>query len=578
MRFNDNSLIVGYIKELLHSFNLPMIPVYTDDTVLYNDRVYIKDNYVCKYVDGDFKRIMSFAYDVPVLNLTKNMIINSSIYDKYTHTYLGEYLRFLRDYRKLDLMGMYNCFTDEQLSRVEYKLDIVKNSKDMFSEEGDVIKTKNTFSINTYKNDFLYYSIPIKFNQIYTIGLNCDSGFEVACILYNDVFISSTPDELVSQSYMKINGCTMNDPFIFDTHFSCAEDLWRKEKDLRMVIKLPRNFRSTITVLEGNFMPCANVVDGNFTVDIRDGIDHSSEVYWSKNSLLEVGHDDVVPFADRLIEYLLWNVITNIDFIDANIEKVQERIYKGMSLHGVYGIWDEELKKEIYERFLEEDITKGSIRYSNIREELTLVNKNLSGADEIRYILYAPNNCVMDDSGNVIEYLPIKSGESYELKGDDILFVFFTIKGKDTLVEKTYRYEVDPDTGEVTVIWEEHSEKEKDHEDVIEYKSNLEKEGVKVNDTISITNDTQNTYLKDSSGNYILDSEGNKIIESSGELINMGELPSGGYDESHKRLLNSFSIKVVDYNPKTKAKRFIDLYDDLYGYVDKDVESLLRLQ
>ena len=32
--FEDNNIVVGHIKELLHSFNLPMIPVYTDNTVL----------------------------------------------------------------------------------------------------------------------------------------------------------------------------------------------------------------------------------------------------------------------------------------------------------------------------------------------------------------------------------------------------------------------------------------------------------------------------------------------------------------------------------------------------------------
>lgn len=46
--FEDNNIVVGHIKELLHSFNLPMIPVYTDDTVLYKDRVYIKDDKVVK--------------------------------------------------------------------------------------------------------------------------------------------------------------------------------------------------------------------------------------------------------------------------------------------------------------------------------------------------------------------------------------------------------------------------------------------------------------------------------------------------------------------------------------------------
>ena len=34
-KFEDSSLMIGYIKELLHNFNLPMTEVYTEDTIPY---------------------------------------------------------------------------------------------------------------------------------------------------------------------------------------------------------------------------------------------------------------------------------------------------------------------------------------------------------------------------------------------------------------------------------------------------------------------------------------------------------------------------------------------------------------
>ena len=42
-KFGTIFLGLGFMKELLHEFNLPNIPVATDDTKLYDNRLYIKD-------------------------------------------------------------------------------------------------------------------------------------------------------------------------------------------------------------------------------------------------------------------------------------------------------------------------------------------------------------------------------------------------------------------------------------------------------------------------------------------------------------------------------------------------------
>ena len=43
---------------------------------------------------------------------------------------------------------------------------------------------------------------------------------------------------------------------------------------------------------------------------------------------------------------------------------------------------------------------------------------------------------------------------------------------------------------------------------------------------------------------------------------------------------NTIEIYTPEFNTKSelkRPKRFIDIYDNVLGYVDKDVESLLRL-
>lgn len=138
-KFNNNHIATGYIKQLLASFNLPTYKVYTREFEQYKDahgvedpRIaasvpkdgntypdhmcyvnYIKDGLVQRY-DGLnwIPTQYHYHYNKKELNKTKNLKIRNNLYDSYTHEYLGEYLRFQRDYNNLDLMPLYNCFSD----------------------------------------------------------------------------------------------------------------------------------------------------------------------------------------------------------------------------------------------------------------------------------------------------------------------------------------------------------------------------------------------------------------------------------------------------------------------------------
>lgn len=239
----NNDLVIAYIKELLHNFNLPMVPVYTDSTVPYLGRTYIKEHKVVRYgKHGRTSELYDYVFDYPIVNLTKNFIIKSSVYDEYTHNYLGDYLRFIRDYVGLDLMGMYNCFNKQQPRKLKRREPL-----------GD----DQYFDIDTNNINYKYFLVPIKFNQYYTIGMSAGVPYEIALVIHNNQFLSNSGSRLIKASYKKVISSGLKQPFVYSTYVSDAdgdigEDLWKHEKYLRLLIKLPVFVDSSITVLEGN--------------------------------------------------------------------------------------------------------------------------------------------------------------------------------------------------------------------------------------------------------------------------------------------------------------------------------------
>ena len=117
VKFNSDNIVVGEIKQLLKSFNLPKATVLTGKETSYiPNRIYIKETKLFRSsLDGSsISEIEGSSYnwgdEIP--NITTNLVVNSNIYDAYTHKYLGNYLRFLRDFKHIDLMSMYNCFNN----------------------------------------------------------------------------------------------------------------------------------------------------------------------------------------------------------------------------------------------------------------------------------------------------------------------------------------------------------------------------------------------------------------------------------------------------------------------------------
>jgi hypothetical protein len=304
-RYNNNHIFTGYLKQFLSSFNLPTCKIYTDEFAKYREqrgeedpRVlesfdtifrgsgedansirtavrinYLKNNELYNYFwstsnGKSWKRSSDVFYssDKAVHGLTRSLNSPGNQYDTITHEYLGEYLRFLRDYHNINLMSMYNCFNDKIYNNVYFNF---------------VLANDSSVTFNAKDPAYRIYAIPVKLFSEYTIAIDCSQGIELFCGLYNtSLEVSGQAGKLAAKTYMKVNKTLFNQPFLYNKlnidNWSAADDfttsargqlnltqihtdtftrwdLANREKDLRLFIKVPTSCKSSITILEGDY-------------------------------------------------------------------------------------------------------------------------------------------------------------------------------------------------------------------------------------------------------------------------------------------------------------------------------------
>lgn len=398
--FNTSDLFTGYIKQLLHNFNLPKVKVYTkkhrqyaeingresaeilgtfkynsnntDSTLSIRYFPYIKDGEFQEYINGNWQNIGKsvksapkyYSYNEKVLNYTKTLKIDSNVYDSYTHEYLGDYLRFQRDYSSLNLMPLYNCFSDRACDKLNIKI-------------GQDIK------FNTADTNYKIYMLPVKLFQEYTIAIDSNTPIELCCGIYGDYQDTREKFNCISQyTYKKIAVSNFGKPFIYDaltytndnTQNTLLEyldslndeaktkiEIAQNECDLKLFIKIPANNTSTIVVLEGNYLDWNSSIwqpgDPKRTNKTVINLD-SKAIYTDLTlktplQLLQFNTNKQHPFADRLIEYLIGNAITNTeDEVYDNIRRAQKAIVDNENSSYVLkypGVWTDEMNKVFYE-------------------------------------------------------------------------------------------------------------------------------------------------------------------------------------------------------------------------------------
>lgn len=395
LEFNTRNIVSGYIKQLLYSFNLPVCKVFESTTecqayiesiksldsflrLLTEDWIAIVKNYkanenwfVKVSQDRKITPLIRYRYNHFYPNLTKKLKLENDLYDSYTHTYLGNYLRFIRDFYNINLMSLYNCYPGEL--RVQ--------------------------------DNFKYLLVPIKYNQKYSVFIK---NPKIKYIITNTVIDArSTIDFSSFQVAQKKSGeeCVLIESKPAEakkveldsgeSFVSVFRELFR-EPNLKLIIQLPLEQSLPIVVLEGNYtayQPYFCHIQVNYEKSgtgtnapykfEKEYFDKFNDNIGSYNFQLvnQLKLSDLsYPFADRLIEYLIGNVITDEDPISNNIQSAKRKLayrYLGYSASDLKGI---NASFGIMDRFKALSTLSLNKKYkSNNQDLLGYIDKDIEG-------------------------------------------------------------------------------------------------------------------------------------------------------------------------------------------------------
>ena len=352
-RFDENTLQGLYIQNLLYNYYLPNLRVleaYRDDpedkeitgyTFIPDD----KERYIYKttvrrhnesknslenFSPEKDEIIHTFEPGKKYDNETSNFLSSSNTYTSEVHERLGDYLRFQRDYYNINLMSMYNCFSNVFIDQFSLPIKSTKTST--------VVK----FTGSTRNQLFKIFSFPVKFGKKYKIYCESPSAENSLQLGFysNNKLININKDALDSW----INNLSIKNPrlsfaiaYIFEVP-NANKELRPFEKYLRAFVQVPISVNSSIVVIEAD--PYIHDFCLNPSLILKN--------YYSQHA-----------FADRLFEFLIGNVITPYDPIMQNIVRIQkllsssrfEQLYKRKLESYSFGQFDVQMHKFIYNTF-----------------------------------------------------------------------------------------------------------------------------------------------------------------------------------------------------------------------------------
>lgn len=375
-KFYTDTLMSRFIKNFLSKEKVPLLDrIHNGDTII-DTCLYIYGHYIIKCVKtgimdisesvyvsdrifptdeptddgvGKFKVICPFmdSYEQKFSYSYKSHV---HWYDPDTHKHLGNYLRNLRDHTGLDLMPFYNCYSG-------YEVDDIALRKPTQEELAGIKSYKDSFAIEKVPVGYRMIAVPIKFNKDYTIAIECPYEFTMRAVIYNESGMVEIPTPIKSlnkyyysnrlASSYRIVACSHFDhPFVYNVKTTDPE-LYNRQKDLYLFIQIPKKANSSVVVLEGDYTKLG-------AIECYEDSVRKYSLY--KNlTLLQQNTRESYAFTDRLIEYLLLNVVCEQEEIYGNIKRAQESLAKLDPIYGLYansdriskGVWDDKIRNGI---------------------------------------------------------------------------------------------------------------------------------------------------------------------------------------------------------------------------------------
>ena len=363
-----------------------------------------------------FTKISPYVFGEEYYNITGKYTSKISGYDATTHFYLGQYLRMMRDLFDLDLMPLYNCYCGETIQDIDFNESgvSVEPLNPFYKMISIPVRFGKTYTIAidsqlpiematiVYGQKGLIIDKTSNLNDIEDAnvvgGVSTYRRFNHTSFTRPFIYNTKSWHQLYKaytiSNYGKITNVNEGDDYQIINNNAYDQGIGQYEKYLRLVIKIPSTNKSSIVVLEGDYgvgqltqsNNTNNVTFTNQTMDdltinsrtisgdwvrptfIRnfeydsEGVE-SSEYYQTKSpmisplGLLQLNDTNTYAFSDRLIEYLLQNVINPLEEFGKNIERVQK--YISSNTHQIKnnsrymknytnGVWDDDIREFLF--------------------------------------------------------------------------------------------------------------------------------------------------------------------------------------------------------------------------------------